>query len=160
MISLTGDKASVNQTFFQMNQSANKTEKVHKIRNPYSIDGSYIYFISDVPHLIKTTRNCWENSFGHSYKRAMWVSQCSNNTACIIMHIIIQINGKHISWEHLCRLYNRRTASGLTRTTKLTREHIALNSYSRMKVHLAAQVLCKYQRATIRYHHTYHAGSQ
>ena len=75
VISLTGDKASVNQTFFQMNQSAKKTEKVHKIRNPYSIDGSYIYFISDVPHLIKTTRNCWANSFGHSYKRAMWVSQ-------------------------------------------------------------------------------------
>ena len=147
MISLTGDRASVNQTFFQMNQSAKKTEKVHKIRNPYSIDGSYIYFISDVPHLIKTTRNCWANSFGHSYKRAIYnyvgksisviVHVCIN---CTNHAVLLQINGKHISWEHLCRLYNRRTASGLTRTTKLTREHIALTSYSRMKVHLAAQV--------------------
>ena len=24
-----------------------------------------IYFICDVPHLMKTTRNCWSNSFAH-----------------------------------------------------------------------------------------------
>lgn len=74
VISLTGDKASVNQTFFQMNQSDKKSKRVHKIRNPYSAKSENIYFISDVPHLIKTTRNCWANSFGHSYKRALWVS--------------------------------------------------------------------------------------
>lgn len=74
VISLTGDKASVNRTFFRMNQSKKSRSLVYKVRNPYSIDKSYIYFISDVPHLIKTTRNCWSNSFGHSYKRALWVS--------------------------------------------------------------------------------------
>lgn len=75
VILLTGDKASINQTFFQMNQSKSKSEREYKIKNPYSAKGNYIYFISDVPHLIKTTRNCWANSFGHSYKRALWVSK-------------------------------------------------------------------------------------
>jgi len=32
-------------------------------------------FISDVPHLIKTVRNAWSNSFGHSQARALWVSK-------------------------------------------------------------------------------------
>lgn len=82
VISLTGDKASINQTFFRMNQSKKGHALVNKIKNRYSRDGSYIYFISDVPHLIKTVRNCWSNSFGHSYKRALWVS-CSNSKLLI-----------------------------------------------------------------------------
>ena len=74
VISLTGDKASINQTFFRMNQSKKKGRSmVHKIRNFFSRDERDLFFISDVPHLIKTARNCWSNSFGHSYKRAMWV---------------------------------------------------------------------------------------
>ena len=67
VISLTGDKASVNRTFFRMHQS-NSSEVTFKVPNLYSSDGRYIYLISDVPHLIKTVRNCWSNSFGHSYK--------------------------------------------------------------------------------------------
>ena len=31
-------------------------------------------FFSDVPHLIKTTRNCFSNSFAHANTRGMWVS--------------------------------------------------------------------------------------
>lgn len=75
VISLTGDKASINRTFFSMNKSkeGRPKEVLYKVKNPYSGDGRYIYFISDVPHLIKTTRNCWSNSFGHSYKRGLWV---------------------------------------------------------------------------------------
>ena len=73
VISLTGDKASVNKTFFRMNRTQQGNKFVYKIRNPYSIDGSFIFFISDVPHLIKTARNCWSNSFGHNFKRALWV---------------------------------------------------------------------------------------
>ena len=50
-----------------------------------------------------------------------------------------QINDQHISWEHLRRLYKRRS-SGLTLLPKLTLEHLNLNSYSQMRVNLAAQV--------------------
>lgn len=63
---MTGDKASTNRTFFRMNQSKTGRKTVHKIDNPYSKEQRFVYFISDVPHLIKTTRNCWSNSFGHS----------------------------------------------------------------------------------------------
>ena len=81
VISLTGDKASVNRKFFRMHRSDSKSDEVtFKVRNPYSIEKRFIYFISDVPHLIKTTRNCWSNSFCHSYKRALWV--CTSCNLC------------------------------------------------------------------------------
>ena len=54
-------------------------------------------------------------------------------------HFCEQINDQHISWEHLRRLYKHRS-SGLTLLPKLTLEHLNLNSYSRMRVNLAAQV--------------------
>ena len=41
----------------------------YKTLNPYSEEERWIYFVSDVPHLIKTTRNCWANE-----KRHLWVS--------------------------------------------------------------------------------------
>ena len=55
-------------------------------------------------------------------------------------YMCIQIRDQHISWEHLRRLYKRRSSSGLTLLPKLTLEHLNLNSYSRMRVNLAAQV--------------------
>lgn len=73
VVSLTGDKASVNRKFFNMHKSASGTGSAYKVRNPYSKEERDIYFISDAPHLIKTVRNCWSNSFGHSYKRPLWV---------------------------------------------------------------------------------------
>ena len=33
---------------------------------------------SDVPHLMKTVRNCWANSFGHSNTRKMEVRKLNN----------------------------------------------------------------------------------
>ena len=41
----------------------------YKTPNPYSEEERWIYFVSDVPHLIKTTRNCWANKNRH-----LWVS--------------------------------------------------------------------------------------
>lgn len=78
VMSLTGDKASVNRKFFRMNGSSPSTIP-YRVRNHYATDDRYIYFISDVPHLIKTTRNCWSNSFSHSNKRPLWVCQYKIN---------------------------------------------------------------------------------
>ena len=63
VLSLTGDKASPNRKFFRMHRrgTTQKSGITYKIRNPYSIEERDIYFISDVPHLIKTVRNCWSN---------------------------------------------------------------------------------------------------
>ena len=64
--------------------SSDSTSKVsHKVRNPYSKEDRYLFFFVDVPHLLKTVRNCWSNSFGHSYSRALWVSRVAN------IHIVV-----------------------------------------------------------------------
>lgn len=57
------------QSFLSNNQLATRSI-VYKDWNPFSADGSYIYFVLDVPHLIKMTGNCLSDSFGHSYKHA------------------------------------------------------------------------------------------
>ena len=78
VISLTGDKGSCNPKFFRMHHKTTKTagsdsDVVYKVKNPFSCEERDIYFISDVPHLIKTVRNAWSNSFGHNQARALWV---------------------------------------------------------------------------------------
>lgn len=84
VVSLTGDKASVNRKFFGMHKPASGS--TYKVRNPYSQEERYIYFISDAPHLVKTVRNCWSNSFGHSYKRPLWVCVQCNARHVILSH--------------------------------------------------------------------------
>ena len=77
VISITGDGCSANRKFFRMHRLAagntDSTKPTHKIKNPYSKEERFIYFFVDVPHLLKTVRNCWSNSFGHSHSRALWV---------------------------------------------------------------------------------------
>lgn len=67
------DGASSNRKFVKMH-ARKPGEFVYKTPNPYSDDQREIFFMFDVPHLIKTTRNCWSNSFAHSCTRALWVS--------------------------------------------------------------------------------------
>ena len=73
VIAITADGASPNRKFFQMHKKVGQTpgEVVYKPPNPYSSDKRDIYFMPNVPHLIKTTRNCWSNSFAHSNSRAL-----------------------------------------------------------------------------------------
>ena len=71
VIAFTSDGASANRKFYKMHRSSR--EVVYKTENPYR-EGHNIYFFSDVPHLIKTARNCWSNSFCHKESRALWVS--------------------------------------------------------------------------------------
>ena len=96
VIAVTADGASCNRKFFRMHQSSDNdaddqeddaTEDesedetfsdefkvTYKTTNIYSPDKRPLYFISDVPHLIKTVRNCWSNSFAHSRSRTLRVS--------------------------------------------------------------------------------------
>ena len=70
VIGITADGAASNRKFFR---NFCDTPGGHKGVNPYSADGQPIYFFSDVPHLIKTTRNCWSHSFENGSVRAMTV---------------------------------------------------------------------------------------
>lgn len=91
--------------------------------NPFDIS-KYIYFVSDVPHLLKTLRNNLSNSYSHTRSRYLWK------------------NGKDLSWLHIVRMFEEHCELKLYNPCpKLTRKHIDLVSFSYMKVNLAAQVL-------------------
>ncbi|KAL5515328.1 hypothetical protein EMCRGX_G000480 [Ephydatia muelleri] len=115
---ITADGATNNRRFFKLHDPSSPL--VHKTENPFDPD-RFVYFFSDPPHLIKTTRNCWS-------KNMLWC------------------NGKNISWDHLSDLYvldndPTKTAPGLRLVPKLMYEHIHLTSFSRMRVDLAAEAL-------------------
>ena len=75
VVSLTSDGAKPNRRFYKMcQQQKEKTESVHyKTFNPFQEDKE-VFFFCDVPHLLKTARNCFSNSFSHSQSRQMQVS--------------------------------------------------------------------------------------
>lgn len=126
VITVTADGASTNRTFFRMHEKldGNKTPSrfCYRTVNIWA-PHRFIYFISDVPHLIKTLRNCLHHSsFGNS-SRLLWN------------------NNHYLVWEHICKAYYTDIESELRALPKLTMEHIKINSYSSMRVYLAAQVL-------------------
>eukprot|EP00112_Aurelia_sp_Birch-Aquarium-sp1_P023057 Seg6738.1 transcript_id=Seg6738.1/GoldUCD/mRNA.D3Y31 product="hypothetical protein" protein_id=Seg6738.1/GoldUCD/D3Y31 len=85
----------------------------------------FIYFFSDPPHLVKTSRNCLLSSRSGPAqgKRYMW------NV------------GKYIVWQHISKIYHSDVERGLKLLPRITNDHTILTSYSKMKVRLAAQVL-------------------
>jgi len=114
------DGATSNRRFFHMH---NDDIETYKINNPYSSDSREIFFVSDPPHLLKTVRNCFANSFAHSKSRTLWFDN-------------------DISWLHVTKLYEQHCELSEFRICpKLTRKHINLTSFSKMRVSLAAQVL-------------------
>ena len=125
VISATADSASPNRKFFRihkfMDGDAGKYV-VYRAQNIYAKEKRFIFF-SDVPHLIKTSRNCIANSGAGRATRFM-----GNN-------------GLHIIWSHISQLYYDDLDCGLKLVNKLTSDHINLTPYSVMRVRLAAQVL-------------------
>ena len=94
----------------------------------------FIYFFSDAPHLLKTARNCLFNSGTRKHTRLMW-------------------NGQDMVWDHIAATYNADLDRDLHQLPKLTVDHIYLNSFSKMKVRLAAQVLSSTVATALRQHH-------
>ena len=93
VIAFVCDGASQNRKFFRMHSNNSKSETTYKTNNPYAGEPRPIYFFSDAPHLIKTVRNCWANSFAHSNSRAMWVS----STYTYITHyLVVPLNAHHV----------------------------------------------------------------
>ncbi|KAI8771576.1 Transposable element P transposase [Biomphalaria glabrata] len=122
VIASTCDKASANVKLHQLHDSQIDSTICFKTINHCATD-RFIYFLSDVPHLLKTVRNnIFKSGYGKS--RLLWN------------------NGNHIVWSHIVDLYNRDITSDLFRT-HLTSDHINLTSHSIMNVQLAAQVLSK-----------------
>ena len=139
VIAFSCDGASPNRAFYKMHGTSGL---VHKTANLFCEDRD-IYFICDVPHLMKTTRNCWSNSFANKHSRALWVSYIENansvnpgpnhNTA-----VLFAEEWQAHQLDSHCE--QNRTASGLSLVPKLRKDHVYLTSYSRMRVNLATQV--------------------
>ena len=62
VICIVADSASSNRKFICMNGKVGSPLPTYKTLNLYASEERSIYFISDPPHLIKTTRNCLSNS--------------------------------------------------------------------------------------------------
>ena len=62
VLAIVCDGSTANRRFFTFHK---EDDCIHKTKNLYSDTDRPVFFISDVPHLIKTTRNCWSAS-GHS----------------------------------------------------------------------------------------------
>ncbi|CAC5403380.1 THAP9 [Mytilus coruscus] len=119
----TCDGASANRKFFQLHKLDNSREPVYFTKNPHD-ENRNLYFISDVPHLLKTARNCLSNSYSHKKTRQLWKRE------------------KDISWMHLVRLFEEHCEQDIySPCPKLSRTHIDLTAFSYMKVNLAAQIL-------------------
>ena len=75
VVSLTSDGAKHNRRFYRLCQTADKMSNnvlPYKTSNPFR-EHSNLYFFCDTPHLLKTTRNCFSNSFAHSWSRKLKV---------------------------------------------------------------------------------------
>lgn len=125
VIATTSDGASQNRRFYRMHKALDGdagTDVCYRTTNLYA-PHRFLYFISDAPHLIKTTRNCLLHSGSGTCTRYMWN------------------DGLFILWQHITQLYYQDIDNGLKLLPKLTYDHINLSSYSIMRVDLAAQVL-------------------
>ena len=65
VLAFVSDGASCNRKFYNMHTIDN--EIPHKITNIYADEDRPIYLISDVPHLLKTVRNSWSNSYAQAF---------------------------------------------------------------------------------------------
>ena len=125
VIATTSDGASQNRRFYRMQKALDGdagTDVCYRTTNLYA-PHRFLYFISDAPHLIKTTRNCLLHSGSGTCTRYMWN------------------DGLFILWQHIAQLYYQDIDNGLKLLPKLTYDHINLSSYSIMRMGLAAQVL-------------------
>ena len=130
VLAVTCDGAPQNRKLFKMHFHMTRENDVnpnvdvtYRTINMFSPDKRFLYFIADVPHLLKTARNCLSNSGSGKLTRYMWNG------------------GKYLLWNHISDLFYEDRSCGLHILPKLTYEHVKLTPYSVMNVKLAAQVL-------------------
>ena len=75
MLAATCDGASTNRRLVKVHDL--KAKFIYKVQNVYAKDKRELFFFSDPPHLIKTTRNCWSSS-----ARSLWVCHMTVYVLC------------------------------------------------------------------------------
>ena len=80
---ITADGASTNRFLFKMHDTSEPL--LYKVKNRYASECRDVFFFSDPPHLIKTTRNCWASK----QKQLMVSTHTYTHTymhACVYMY--------------------------------------------------------------------------
>ena len=125
VIASTSDGASPNRRFYRLHKPLDGgTDKdvCYRSINLFA-PHRYVYFFSDTPHFVKTTRNCLSHSGAGTSSRYMWN------------------NENYLLWQHISQMFYQDIDNGLKLLPRLTYDHIHLTSYSVMRVNLAVQVL-------------------
>ena len=99
----------------------------HKTINP--ITGTPWYFISDPTHVFKKLRNNLSKSH---------IGEGKGRNIREIM-----IDGKEVSWRHIQGVYDYTCKNSTAKITRLTKRHVWLTSWSKMRVDLAEQTLSR-----------------
>ena len=68
---ITSDGASPNRRFVRLHRQPGQEGVIYRAKNIFASEDKYIYFFSDAPHLIKTAKNCFSNSYSHRQSRKM-----------------------------------------------------------------------------------------
>ena len=96
VMAITCDGLAANRRFIKIHApNVGLAEMVYKTPNPNARDKRDLYFISDPPHLLKTTRNCWA-----SKNRALWVS--THTYICNIKKTVLNFTLPHfntVQWK-------------------------------------------------------------
>lgn len=108
IIAATSDGASPNRKFYRLHKGLDDAPGKDVCYRTINLHARhrYIYFFSDVPHLVKTTRNCLHHSGSGRCTRYMWN------------------NGLFILWQHISQLFYQDVESGLKLLPKITYDHI------------------------------------
>ena len=125
VIAATLDGASPNRRMYRLHKALDgdsDTDVCHRTINLFA-PHRFIYFFSDAPHLVKTTRNCLMHSGSGKCTRYMWN------------------DGQYVLWQHITQIFYQDMDNGLKPLPRLSYEHVNLTPYSVMRVNLAAQVL-------------------
>ena len=122
VIAIVSDKACANQSFYKIHP-INKNGVSYTAISPFATDEKRdVFFFSDSPHL-KTLRNNLVNSGSGLNTRLLWN------------------NSYYLLWKHVANCNEKDCIGQVRKRPRLTNEHISLNSYSVMRVNLAAQVM-------------------
>lgn len=134
VIGTTSDGASPNRKLYRLHKPLDGDaphDVCYRTINLFA-PHRFVYFFADAPHLVMTTRNCLLHSGSGTCTRYMWN------------------NGQFILWQHISHMFYQDVDNGLKLLPKITYDHINLNSYSVMRVNLAAQVLSATMAAVLK----------
>ena len=126
VVAFVSDGCSVNRSFIKMHKPVTKLPSgvVFDTINKAS-RGRILYFMSDVPHLLKTIRNCFFNSRIVKKKGTRLMTR----------------NGKNIVWDFIIKLFQEKKGKTLRKSFKLIAQNVFPDSYASLKVKYAVQIL-------------------